>query len=384
MREYFYCRPGNLNSIGGKWSDCLDQMAKIGDSGWLLLKAVVFINTTDLHDFIRRRKELGDSLQERFRGHCPAYNVVSQPPLPGPDILVEVLALQANTCKCTYKLYESIPYVVIESPCGNEVIAAGLGDGLEACNTRDSSTMAFRQMVNILNVEGMTLDNVIRQWNYVGDILRTNEKYQNYQLFNEVRSDFYEKLRTVEGFPAATGVGSLYGGFFLDFHAVRAGAGTRIIPLDNPDQVNAFEYDNEVLVGIDTEGTKSKKPPKFERALIMTCMEETILYVSGTASIKGQDTTGINDVARQTEITVDNISNLADIERIRKLTGRQDLCTLKLLNHRVYIKDRGDFETVKQECGKIYTLDSGAFVEADICRNDLLVEIEAEFSVISS
>jgi hypothetical protein len=384
MREYFFCKPANLDSIDEQWSDCLDQLVKIRDSGWLLLKAVIFINTADIHDFIRKRREIGDSIKDRFREHCPAYNVVSQPPLSGSGILAEVLAIKVNSGRCIYKLHESVPYVAIESACGVEVFAAGLGDGLESCNTRESSLMAFRQMMSILKVEGMTLDNVIRQWNYVGDILHLKNDFQNYQVFNEVRSDFYEKYRIVRSFPAATGVGSLYGGFFLDFHAIRPGSGTRILPLNNPDQTNAFEYDHEVLVGQDSEGGNAKKPPKFERAVIMTCTEETLLYVSGTASIKGQVTVGIDDVARQTKVTIDNIANMADVVRIRELTGRQDLSSLKLISHRVYIKDRGDYEAVKEACGDNYPVSSGSFVEADICRNELLVEIEAEFIAISS
>ena len=62
-------------------------------------------------------------------------------------------------------------------------------------------------MKAILEKEGMSFDHVVRQWNYIGNILEIKNGLQNYQVFNEVRSEFYKKYRTVHGYPAATGIG---------------------------------------------------------------------------------------------------------------------------------------------------------------------------------
>jgi hypothetical protein len=85
----------------------------------------------------------------------------------------------------------------------------------------------------------MSLNNVVRQWNYIGEILKVERGFQNYQIFNEVRSEYYEKYRTISSFPAATGKGMKYGGVFLDFCAVKSDEDLRIMAVNNPNQVNA-------------------------------------------------------------------------------------------------------------------------------------------------
>ncbi len=76
-------------------------------------------------------------------------------------------------------------------------------------------------MNEILASEGMSMDDLVRQWNYIGNILETKNNCQNYQLFNEVRNDYYTRFRKVKSYPAATGVGMMHGGVILDFCALK-------------------------------------------------------------------------------------------------------------------------------------------------------------------
>jgi len=47
------------------------------------------------------------------------------------------------------------------------------------------------------------------------------EGFQNYQVFNEVRSEYYKKYDQLQAFPAAS-VGMKFGGVFLIFvHEIR-------------------------------------------------------------------------------------------------------------------------------------------------------------------
>ena len=72
-------------------------------------------------------------------------------------------------------------------------------------------------MKAILDVEGMSFNNLVRQWNYIGNILEIKHGFQNYQIFNEVRSEVYQKYRTIAGYPAATGIGMKLDGVSLIF-----------------------------------------------------------------------------------------------------------------------------------------------------------------------
>jgi enamine deaminase RidA (YjgF/YER057c/UK114 family) len=218
----------------------------------------------------------------------------------------------------------------------------------------------------------------VRQWNFIGDILGMKEGFQNYQVFNEVRSEYYKKYRTITGFPAATGVGMKYGGVFLDFCALKSDDSIKLKAINNPNQINAYEYGQKVLKGITGTVGSAKHPPQFERGLLLMNKTASILFVSGTASIIGQETIGKGDVKEQTLVTIENIRKVADIERIKQLAGKQDMSQVRFSLVRVYVKKQEYFKSVKSICNDHFRDSPVIFIEADICRDDLLTEIEAE------
>jgi enamine deaminase RidA (YjgF/YER057c/UK114 family) len=232
----------------------------------------------------------------------------------------------------------------------------------------------------ILEAEEMTFDHIVRQWNFIGNILLIKNEIQNYQTFNEVRSDNYHRFRNIHSYPAATGVGMKYGGVILDFCAVEAKSDLKIIAIDNPDQIRPYDYSQQVLKGKPAGGKGINQPPQFERAVFLDDGQYSTLFVSGTASIIGQETIGINDVERQTVVTLENISRLTDAGRIGHLTGNPEAGAGDPILLRVYIKKPIDFPVVKEICNKRFPHVQTIFIEADICRDNLLVEIEAEFS----
>jgi enamine deaminase RidA (YjgF/YER057c/UK114 family) len=241
-----------------------------------------------------------------------------------------------------------------------------------------AATDAFNIVADILGSENLTTNHIVRQWNFIGNILEMKKGYQNYQVFNEVRSEFYGKYRTVAGYPAATGVGMKHGGVFLDFCAIKPGDSVKLKSISNPMQVNAYEYSQQVLKGLTINGNLVKHPPQFERAILMMNKTSSTIFVSGTASIIGQETIGKGDINEQTIVTIENIRKLTDIERINLLTGNQDLRPGRYSLIRVYVKKQEDFAAVKNICDKHFPDAPAIFIEADICRDDLLTEIEAE------
>jgi len=379
LKKYFIYLPSIQGNVEDEWVQCLKQIEKNRMAGNRPLKLNIFTNLKNYSGYLKIKDKIVKSVIDSFGDYCPAINVSIHPPEKPWNVIVEAVFIISDSSEAVTKFWNSIPYVIINSASGKEIWGAGLGCGLYPDDTRKAAMAAFDQMVVILRNEEMSLNNIVRQWNYIGNILSVKDGFQNYQIFNEVRSDYYHKYRTVSGFPAATGVGMGLGGVMLDFCTVKADESVKIQPISNPNQVNAYEYGQQVLKGLANKGTSGKHPPQFERALLLTNKQVSVLHVSGTASIIGQETIGREDIEEQTLVTIENIKKLTDPERISQITetpvqysGKYDLL-------RVYIKRQEDFGIVKAICNEHFPGVPIVYVEADICRDDLLTEMEAEY-----
>ncbi len=379
LKKYFIYLPAIQGNVEEEWEQCLKQIEKTGMAGIRPLKLNIFTNFADYAGYLKIGEKIIESVINSFGDHCPVINISVQPPEKPWNVIAEALFIISDPSGVTTKYHNSIPYVAINTSSGKEIWGAGLGCGLHPDNTRKAAIAAFDQVVDILNDEDMSLNHIVRQWNYIGNILAVKNGFQNYQIFNEVRSEYYHRYRTVSGFPAATGVGMRLGGVMLDFCAVKADESVKIRAISNPNQVNAYEYGQQVLKGVATQGKIKKHPPQFERALLLTNNQFSILHVSGTAAIIGQETIGIDNIEEQTLITIENIKKLTDTERISQITGNAVQYSGKYNLLRVYIKRQEDFGMVKAICNEHFPEVPAVYIEADICRDDLLTEIEAEY-----
>jgi len=381
VSKYLVVLPESKGTLEEEWRQCLKEIIASENDILGLVKLNVFIDAQDFETFSQADVSIGESILSAFGDKCPAFNVTAHPPEKPWKVIVEAAYVGVNEgVSVVSKFRESTPYVIVSSENFKEVWAGGLGYASKEGNTADAAMNAFNNMRSILEYEQMSFNNIIRQWNFIGSILEFKNDNQNYQIFNKVRSDNYLKYRTVHSFPAATGVGMKFGGVFLDFFAVKSDNNLKLIAIDNPDQIRPYDYSQKVLKGQPAEGEKINQPPQFERAVYLVNNTGSALYVSGTASIIGQDTIGIGDIVRQTEITIENIGKLSDSERIGHLTGNKDFCSANLILLRVYIKNQSDFAKVKSICLEHFPDIPIVFIEADICRDNLLVEIEAEYS----
>ncbi|MCJ7821006.1 MAG: hypothetical protein MUP53_07365, partial [Bacteroidales bacterium] len=75
---------------------------------------------------------------------------------------------------------------------------------------------------------------------------------------------------------------------------------------------------------------------------------------------------------------IENIKKMADTERINQLLGGLLLYSSRFSLVRVYIKNRNDFGIVKAVCEEHFPDVPAVYILADVCRDDLLTEIEAE------
>ncbi len=230
----------------------------------------------------------------------------------------------------------------------------------------EQAEQCFVQMEQAMELAGISVDNIIRQWNYIEGILQLDGSNQRYQAFNDVRSQHYGKLFEGKGYPAATGIGIRFGGVIVDWIAMQSSGQMVSFPIDNPVQQAAHRYSSEVLIG----NTSNKTTPKFERARMLKSPEKQTFFISGTAAIRGEQTQWFGNAAAQTMLTVENIEELHS-----STNSSSD-------NHfRIYIRNNVDFEKVVKICQEKYPGASLAFVQADICRDNLLVEIEGEINM---
>lgn len=203
----------------------------------------------------------------------------------------------------------------------------------------------------------------VRIWNFVPGILSdAGEGLDRYMRFNVGRyrafcqwfggTDEFNRL-----LPVASAVG--HAGDDLIIHALWCrNRGTTI---DNPRQHAPFCYSRRF----------GPLPPCFARATLLDVPEEKLLLVGGTASVRGEETVHAGDLAAQLRETFDNLSAVARRAwRLDEPLG----CYRQLRVYYVRDQDLGHIKTaVFKRFPRVRRVE---FMQADLCRPDLLVEIE--------
>ncbi|HER08774.1 MAG TPA: hypothetical protein ENO20_07665 [Bacteroides sp.] len=236
---------------------------------------------------------------------------------------------------------------------------------------RTNSVKAFSGLEGLLSATGFSMGNIVRQWNYIAGILRFEGPYQHYQLFNEARAKHYGDQFEGKGFPAATGIGTSGDGILIEYIAA-TGSGAITGPIDNPEQVPAYLYPQELLKGEALDRVKST--PKFERGRYLSVHGTDMVFVSGTAAIRGPHVVYPGNTDLQTLYTIDNIEQLIAPQNLEEKGIRSGDFVFDYI--RVYLKDRKDYPVVLKYCREKYGNVPCVWIEADICRDELMVEIE--------
>lgn len=232
---------------------------------------------------------------------------------------------------------------------------------------------AYRALFDVLDTLG--IPHPLRIWNTVPAINAQQFGIERYRQFNIGRQRAFDACRRAltGGVPAACALGSVVpvagdtppaAPLAIHFIASRAPAD----PVENPRQVSAYHYPAEY----------GPRAPTFARAAAWPGdAAAPLLFVSGTASIVGHRTVHHGDVVAQTRET---IANLAAVLEQAARQGHGPF-TLADLSYRVYVRDAGDAAALAAvERALRDAAGPGVrplFVHADVCRDDLLVEIEA-------
>lgn len=356
---------------GKSWEQMAEELLLSVVGNKKVIRLIFFTACADNNEYQSRRSFLEQWVNTHFASPHPIVSVVAQKPLVGELILeVHSLPLGAETeVKIEEACYSSTRYLRIIADSYREIVAGGLCADDLSLPIRKQSEQAFRMVKEILDAEQMTFGDIVRQWNYLERITDIAHGCQCYQDFNDVRSLFYVASEWASGYPAATGIGAQHGGVQIDFNAVKGDI--EILPLDNDWQRAAHVYSEEVLIG--QRADKRKGTPKFERGKSLSDHRQKMIYISGTAAIRGEESIVTDDVLTQTEVTLENIQHLIGLEEGReKLSGQSD--KIELL--RVYLKNEKDAQAVKEYLDRFCPDVPIAYLYADVCREELLIEIE--------
>lgn len=219
----------------------------------------------------------------------------------------------------------------------------------------------------------------VRWWNFVPGILEPLGALEHrYMVFNAGRFQALAAAGLAEagaGGPkdwgrlaTASGVGHAGGDFVL--HCLSARSPGRQI--ENPRQIPAWRYSLRY----------GPKPPCFARATRITRGGRGAwLLVGGTASVRGEDSFHQDDLRGQLEETLRNLAALVAAaeggEPARENAEEQSALLGRYRELRIYHPRREHGERLEQELRR--RLGPGVrleMVEADLCRPELLVEIE--------
>ena len=232
---------------------------------------------------------------------------------------------------------------------------AGIALAPAGLDSHDAAKLLYAGMLARLN--GLAL---YRVWNYVPQINEEVNGLENYRAFNAGRHEAFNAAYGPDfdhRLPAASALGTQGDRLALCFLAGPAAAKH----FENPEQVPAFRYPVEY----------GPTPPSFARGTVVSHAGGQSWYLSGTASIKGHASLGTG-FAEQAGLTFDNV---------RLMFERMNLPAHAIGSWKIFLRHRSDLAACQAALSEAFpqAQADAMFLEADICRRSLLLEVEATF-----
>lgn len=231
-----------------------------------------------------------------------------------------------------------------------------LGDlwskNIDASRT-EQARQTFDMMEAAIRLGGMEFSNIVRTWLYLDELL------QWYDPFNRVRDDFFQERGVFDALvPASTGIsGANPGGAAVIATAMgvqKLNESVETTALPSPLQCPALKYGSS-----------------FSRAVELSQPHCKRIIVSGTASIEpGGDTVYLDDAPGQIDLT------MRVVHAILESRGASWSDVTRAI---AYFQSRKYHQDYVKYCGENGIPDMPAIItENDICRDDLLFEIELD------
>lgn len=251
------------------------------------------------------------------------------------------------------KLGKQIVGTVYESDAGKICYLGGLlPDNIDRSN-KDQTTEVFQKIEKALNLVDMDFSHVVRTWLYINNILDW------YDDFNVARTEFFNQKQVFEKLvPASTGIGvsnPKSAALITEVIAIKPHSGkVHIEKVGSPLQCPATEYKSS-----------------FSRAVEVKFSDYRRLYVSGTASIDGDgNTIYVDDIIKQIARTM---------EVVEAILKSRDMDWGDVSRAIAYFPDLSHAYLLEEYCKEnSIPYMPIAIAHGDICRDDLLFEIEVD------
>jgi len=319
--------------------------------------------------------ECARMLADFYGANQPVTNFVLQPPCCAAALALEAWAIGGKSVRVEHYGPQTL---AVSYDSVRWIYCAGVRpDGAVRGIYRQTMDGLERLRAGLAQA-GSSFEHVVRTWFYLGGITEPEAQIQRYQELNRARTDFYRDIRfccslldpsAPRGvYPASTGIGMAGASLVIGCLALE----TRrddvfLLPLENPQQTPAYAYHPKY----------SPQSPKFSRAVALVLGDYVTTWISGTASIVNSETCHLGDVEKQTEQTIDNIERLIAADNFTAHgVGGAGARLHDLAKIRVYLKRPEDLPRCRALCQRRFGAVPAIYAVADICRPELLVEIE--------
>jgi len=241
----------------------------------------------------------------------------------------------------------------IERGSHEAIVYASSGDAIvaalscDAADVQQAAACVYDRLITF--TRGAGFPHLLCVRNHISDINADANGLERYRGFCAGRHEAFARHGyAMRGdLPAASGVGMEGAGVTTYCIASR----TPATAIENPRQVSAYDYPPRY-------GPRS---PSFSRAIAI----DRLLFVSGTASIVGHETRHAGDVMLQLSETLLNLELILGAARARELAVAK-----------IYLRREADYAFVAGRLRTAWPRTKTIFLRADLCRADLLVEIE--------
>jgi enamine deaminase RidA (YjgF/YER057c/UK114 family) len=242
---------------------------------------------------------------------------------------------------------------VVEGPEARHFFHGGIEPTNAAAPHEEQAESVFFQMERALDAAGMSFSDVVRTWFYNDRILDW------YPGFNAVRTGYFRR-HDIRRMPASTGIGAPNprgSALVAKVLAVvrRASGAAAVRTVRSPLQCDAFAYGSA-----------------FSRAMAFEDSRTRTLHISGTASISpGGESAHPGDTAAQIRLTMDVV---------RAILGEAGMDFSDTVRSVAYFRNPSDIPLWGPQCGGFYAM-PGVVLGCDVCRDDLLFEIELDAAI---
>ncbi len=206
---------------------------------------------------------------------------------------------------------------------------------------------------------------LVRVWSYFGDINEGAGEAEKYRQFSAGRARAFDEFGIRDdALPAATVIGTIGDS---PYSIIALASRHDVRSVENPRQVSAFRYPRRY----------GHKSPRFSRGASMAVGTRRLFFISGTAAIVGHESAHPQQTGLQLDETLVNLETLCDA--MSGADARTDRFVLdRDSTVRVYVRSPQDLEVVTARLSDYLGSidDNVVFLHADICRRELMVEIE--------